>query len=73
LEKTEGQSTMDNPESQTILGTRHRSKRNKVNNAIQKAVFEVPLYDISFQMCQISGVPMYDKGFQSCQVSGFIV
>ena len=28
---------MDNPESQTILGTRHRSKRNKVNNAIQKA------------------------------------
>jgi hypothetical protein len=37
------------------------------------SVFEVPLYDISFQMCQFSGVPMYDKGFQSCQVSGFIV
>ena len=28
---------MDNPETQTILGTKHRSKRNKVNNAIQKA------------------------------------
>ena len=27
LEKTEGQSTMDNPETQTILGTRHRSKK----------------------------------------------
>jgi hypothetical protein len=28
------------------------------------SVFEVPLYDISFQMCPFSGVPMYDKVFR---------
>ena len=32
LEKTIGKSRKDNPETQTTLGTRHRTKTNKTQN-----------------------------------------
>jgi hypothetical protein len=36
LEKTIGKSRKDNPETQTTLGTRHRTKTNKTKNTKHK-------------------------------------
>jgi hypothetical protein len=70
---------MDNPETQTILGTKHRSKRNKVNNAIQKTTkmsntdsSNKP--EVSTSVCMIKvfrvvrfRVSLCDAGIQGCQ------